>query len=91
MQPTIDKRAGKRVSLVAPVNCTSLDEEEAGFSGILIDKSLTGLGMYTYYPLDAGQEIELFGDALWSDCLVANVKWTRQVSNDLFRVGLNFN
>lgn len=84
-----DKRAEEREPLDAPVVCSVLMEDDEKFSAVLVDKSDAGIGIYTSYPLEEGSEIEICNPSLWSKCKIASVKWTRKVSNDLFRVGLS--
>lgn len=91
MQEFTDRRDGKRATLVAPVNCSILAEGNGEFSGILVDMSGDGIGLYTYYELDEGHDIELCSDVLWGECKTASVMWSKKVSKDLFRVGLSLN
>jgi len=58
-------------------------------TGLLQDFSYSGLCIRTHHPLQEGQEI-LVKSTLMSNSITAVVRWCRDTSNSMYKVGLEF-
>jgi len=61
-------------------------------TGVLVDISAGGLGLLTQYPLEVGHFL-LFEDGNMMNNITAKasvVRWTREIEDKTFRVGLEF-
>jgi hypothetical protein len=67
-----------------------MEDEKHKFSGILIDTSHTGVGLYTFRPLEKGNCIEIYRTGI-GEPVIATVKWCNKIGMDLFRVGISIN
>ena len=87
-----DKRTISREPAVGHISYTvSLNEKKKKFSGILIDTSNAGVGLYTFMPLDEGNSIEIYRAGQAKQPLIATVKWCSKIGVDFFRVGISIN
>jgi hypothetical protein len=69
----------------------SIDDEKKKFSGILIDTSNAGVGLYTFRHLDEGKCIEIYKAGQVNQPIIATVKWCSKIGIDFFRVGISIN
>jgi len=87
-----DKRNTSRVPAVGHISYrVSFDEQKKKFSGILIDTSNAGVGLYTFRPLDEGNNIEIYRAGQVNQPIIATVKWCSKIGIDFFRVGISIN
>jgi hypothetical protein len=63
---------------------------ERSFSGVIANKSRSGLGFYSSLSLRAGEELTLFCHQINTAPMRAQVRWCKKLSSDLFKTGVCF-
>ncbi|MGE5892542.1 MAG: PilZ domain-containing protein [bacterium] len=58
--------------------------------GITVNVSDTGLCIYLFNPVNEGQEMKIFKGLFASESLSARVKWSKQITDDIYKAGLAF-
>jgi c-di-GMP-binding flagellar brake protein YcgR len=59
------------------------------FRGIITDISETGLGLYSYNPLDEGQEITIMSESRELN-RKGIVRWCHELGDSVYKIGLMF-
>jgi hypothetical protein len=61
---------------------------ERRFSGVIANRSESGLGFYSALPLDAGEEITIICHRIQPALMRVQVRWCRKLAGDLFKTGV---
>ncbi len=89
-----EKRMHERVPYSAPLQFTILfmqssELKRVDSNGEIIDTSLSGLGIRTEFPLEAGHIVEWEDQHQKGNLHIAMVRWSQRLDNH-YRVGLKF-
>jgi hypothetical protein len=66
------------------------DRVQRSFSGVIANKSQSGLGFYSSLSLRAGEELTVFCHQINTAPMRAQVRWCKKLSSDLFKTGVCF-
>jgi len=84
-----DKRSEVRDMIIGDVLWAyAHDKDEGVFEGAILDRSKSGLSIFTDKPLQEGQVLKVFAEELWVGAKFTTVKWCLEVARDTYRSGL---
>jgi hypothetical protein len=83
----IEKRSEPRRSYHAPINFILKEKENRMLKGVVSNISVSGLGMYSFSPLNVGQVI-IVKSLLPGRHIEYGVRWCRELVADFYEVGL---
>jgi len=85
--PDIERRSEPRRTYHMPFKFTLKGREDDVLRGAVNNISTSGIGMYSFQPLSEGQEI-MVKSLLPGKHTAYTVRWSRQLAEDFFEVGL---
>jgi len=94
MRPDTERRKHPRNMFVRSIEYTlphredTPDEESA--RGVTVNMSSSGLCLYVFKALSAGQELKITGGVPGKRDKKATVQWIEQITVDTYKAGLHF-
>jgi hypothetical protein len=83
----VERRSEPRRTYHAPINFVLKGKEDRMLKGVVNNISISGMGMYSFSPLNKEQVI-IMKSLLPGKHIEYAVKWCRQLVEDFYEVGL---
>ncbi|MDA8091635.1 MAG: PilZ domain-containing protein [Nitrospiraceae bacterium] len=88
-------RSHERELITFPISYRCSIEKQENIStetrnGISLDLSAAGICIYAPTQLKEGMYIDVYGEAAWQGARKGSVRWCKMITENLFRVGVQF-
>jgi len=85
----------RREHRIPAIKALSYSDDRYAFGDMIatttVDMSASGASLYTLRPFHAGENMAVFSPVLGNVLRHAKVCWSRQISGNIYQVGISFN